>query len=128
MNLESPHKKAFAAATIFGNAAGMATVTKKDIVTRLSDKLGVTQAHAAEALETVVDIIGSALVAGDDVALRTFGTFELKVAKGKLGRNPTRPEIEMMIPPRHVVRFKPGRELKEKVASLPVASDESGKV
>lgn len=100
----------------------MATVTKKDIVTRLSDKLGITQTQSVAALETIMEIISSSLTEGHDVALRTFGTFEVRVSKGKLGRNPTRPEVEVVIPPRHVVRFKPGRELKESIASLPVNS------
>lgn len=98
----------------------MATVTKKDIVTRLSDQLGVTQNQSTAALEAIIEIISSSLIEGHDVALRTFGTFELRLTKGKLGRNPTRPEIEMVIPPRHVIRFKPGREMKERVAALPV--------
>lgn len=98
----------------------MATVTKKDIVNRLSDKLGITQTQSTAALEAIMDIISSSLTDGHDVALRTFGTFEVRVTKGKLGRNPTRPEVEMVIPPRHVVRFKPGREIKESVAALPV--------
>jgi nucleoid DNA-binding protein len=98
----------------------MATVTKKDIVNRLSDKLGVTQAQSTEALEAIIEIISKSLVEGHDVALRTFGTFEVRLTKGKLGRNPTRPEIEVAIPPRHVIRFKPGIEIKATVAALPV--------
>jgi nucleoid DNA-binding protein len=98
----------------------MATVTKKDIVTRLSDKLGITQSQSTDALEAVIEIISSTLIEGNDIALRTFGTFELRFTKGKLGRNPTHPEVEMKIPPRHVIRFKPGRELKERVAALPM--------
>jgi nucleoid DNA-binding protein len=103
-----------------GNSNTMATVTKKDIVNRLSDKLGITQAQSTAALENLIEIISSSLMEGHDIALRTFGTFELKLTKGKLGRNPTRPEIEMEIPPRHVIRFKPGREMKERVATLPL--------
>lgn len=103
----------------------MATVTKKDIVNRLSDKLGITQAQSTAAFENIIEIISSALMEGNDIALRTFGTFELRLTKGKLGRNPTRPEIEVEIPPRHVIRFKPGREMKQRVAALPLTLKEN---
>jgi nucleoid DNA-binding protein len=43
------------------------------------------------------------------------------VAKAKIGRNPNRPQAEVKIPDRCVVRFKPGKELKDAVASLPTS-------
>ena len=99
----------------------MATVTKKDIVARMSDKLGITQAEAANAAETMLEVIAASLAAGNDVAFRTFGTFELSVAKGKMGRNPRQPDQVVRIPDRYVVRFRPGQELKDQIAALPVA-------
>ena len=98
----------------------MATVTKKDIVIQLSDKLGITQNQSIAAVEAMIEIISNSLCAGDNVALRTFGTFEVKVSKAKLGRNPNQPEVAVPIPDRRVIRFKPGIELKQKVAALPV--------
>lgn len=103
-------------------AEAMATVTKKDIVNRLSDKLGITQSQSGQALDSLIEIISTSLTEGDDVALRMFGTFELRLTKGKLGRNPSQPEIQVHIPPRYVVRFKPGRELKDRIALLPAPS------
>lgn len=97
----------------------MATVTKRELVGKLSDRMGVTQQQASAWVETFLDELTGALVKGDEVTLRTFGTFEVKVAKGKIGRNPNRPDEEVRIPDRCVVRFRPGRELKEKVAGLP---------
>lgn len=97
----------------------MATLTKKDIVNRLSDKLGITHAQSVETLESLVEIVSNALAEGNDIALRTFGTFEVRLTKAKQGRNPARPEVPMTIPPRHVVKFRPGRELKERIAELP---------
>jgi len=52
------------------------------------------------------------------VVLRNFGTFEIRVAKAKIGRNPNNPEKDVPIPARAIVKFKPGKELKEKVATL----------
>lgn len=98
----------------------MPTVTKKDVVNRLTEKMGITHAQSTEMLESLLQILSSALEDGDTVTLRTFGTFEIRLAQSKLGRNPARPEIPVTIPPRHVVRFKPGRELKQRIAELPI--------
>lgn len=100
----------------------MATVTKKDIVVRLSNKLGMTQVQTANMVESMIEIMGSAIADGDEIALRTFGTFEICVAKGKIGRNPNQPDVPVQIPDRYVVRFRPGQELRDKLASLPLDS------
>lgn len=97
----------------------MATVTKRELVGKLSDRMGVTQQVAAGWMEALLEELTDCLKKGHDVTFRTFGTFELRVAKGKLGRNPNRPEKVVQIPDRCVVRFRPGRELKEMVAELP---------
>lgn len=98
----------------------MATVTERHIVGKLSDKLGITQTQASEMVEAFLETVEQAMSAGDEVTFRTFGTFGLRVTKSKIGRNPSQPDVAMPIPPRCVVRFKPSRELKERVAELPV--------
>ena len=56
--------------------------------------------------------------------MRNFGTFEVKVTKAKVGRNPKDPSKDVPIPPRAVVKFKPGKEMKEQVAPvLPVVQE-----
>jgi nucleoid DNA-binding protein len=97
----------------------MATVTKREMIGKLSDRMGVTQQQASDWVEALLEELTGALAKGDEVTFRTFGTFEIKVSKGKVGRNPNRPEEEVRIPDRCVVRFRPGRELKDKVAQLP---------
>jgi nucleoid DNA-binding protein len=97
----------------------MATVTKRDMITELSDLTGLKHHQIAEVLDGLMELITKKVESGHDVTLRTFGTFEVCVAKSKIGRNPNKPEDEVLIPDRCVVRFKPGRELKERVAKLP---------
>ena len=60
----------------------------------------------------------SELAKGDEVALRKFGTFEVRVTPPKIGRNPRDAEKDIPIPARAIVRFKPGKELREKVAQV----------
>ncbi len=105
----------------------MATVTKRHIIVRLSDRLGITQQQASEMVEAFLKTVEDAITAGDEVTFRTFGSFALKVTKSKIGRNPAQPDVAVQIPSRCVVRFKPSRELKERVASLPVERVQTAK-
>jgi len=93
----------------------MATVTKRDLVIELSNQTGLTQQQVQQVLQGVLDEIGKALIGGDIVMMRNFGTFEVKETKAKIGRNPKDPSKDVKIPARKVVKFKPGKELKEAV-------------
>jgi nucleoid DNA-binding protein len=54
--------------------------------------------------------ITEALAKGDKVELRKFGVFEVKVRKARVGRNPNKPETDVPIPARSMVKFKAGKE------------------
>ena len=47
-----------------------------------------------------------------------FGVFEVKLRKARVGRNPNRPEHDVPIPARAVVKFKAGKEMKAKVMNV----------
>ncbi len=98
----------------------MQTITKKELVAELSDAAGIKHADAMKVVESLMDIVAKHLTVGNEITLRTFGTFTLRVARGKVGRNPKRPNSEVMIPDRCVVQFKPSKELKSSVAAVPV--------
>ena len=99
----------------------MTTVTKRDMITELSDLTGLKHHQVADVLDGLMELISKKVESGHDVTFRTFGTFEVCVAKSKIGRNPNKPQDEVLIPDRCFVRFKPGRELKDRVAKLPPA-------
>ena len=96
----------------------MATVTKREIVTKVSNETGLTQQQVFDVVQRTLDSIIEALSTGDSVVMRNFGAFHVRERKGKIGRNPKQPEKELEIQPRAVVKFKPGLELKEKVRTL----------
>ena len=72
----------------------------------------------AEVFQHALDAIAAELIAGHSIELRKFGVFEIKVRKSRKGRNPNRPENEVVIPPRTVVKFRAGKELKDAVEKL----------
>ncbi len=96
----------------------MATVTKRDLVVRISNATGQTQQEVFDVVQSFIDEITSSLSSNDDVVLRNFGAFQVTKTKPKIGRNPNKPEAAVPIPARAVVKFKPGKELKERVARV----------
>ena len=58
------------------------------------------------------------LAAGRTVEFRNFGVFEVMCRKARVGRNPNAPKDTVPIPERMVVKFKPGKEMKQQVMQL----------
>ena len=93
-------------------------MTKRDIVIRISEETGLVQQEVLIVVQKTLDYISEAVAAGKTVELRNFGVFEVKVRKARIGRNPNRPETDVPIPQRAVVKFKPGKEMRESVLKL----------
>jgi nucleoid DNA-binding protein len=49
-------------------------------------------------VQRTLDHILETVAAGTTVELRNFGVFEVKVRKARIGRNPKRPETDVLIP------------------------------
>jgi nucleoid DNA-binding protein len=62
-----------------------------------------------------MDYIVEALEEGENVEFRNFGVFEVRERKQRIGRNPNKPEDVVTIPARKVVKFKPGKIMREKI-------------
>jgi nucleoid DNA-binding protein len=95
------------------------TLTKRDLVIRISEETGLIQQEVLQVLQKTLDYIAQALARGDKVELRNFGVFEVKVRKSRIGRNPNAPETDVPIPERSVVKFKPGKEMRAEVLKIP---------
>src|SRR5437667_4142298 len=95
------------------------TLTKRDLVIRISEETGLIQHQAQDVVQKTLNYIAEALAKGDKVELRNFGVFEVKVRKARIGRNPNAPAVDVPIPQRSVVKFKPGKEMRKAVLRLP---------
>ena len=93
-------------------------MTKQEIVARVSEKAGLTQAQAVQAVEETFDSIVASLARGERVELRNFGVFEVRHRKPRVGRNPADPTKEYPVPARAVAKFKAGKEMKAEVGKL----------
>jgi integration host factor subunit beta len=92
-------------------------VTKKEIVKQISDRIGLTQLKTKEIVQLTFDAIVDTLLADRRIELRNFGVFEVKLRKARKARNP-RTGDKVDVPPKHVVTFKPGKEMEERVRHL----------
>lgn len=93
-------------------------MTKRDLVVRISNDTGMIQQDVQTVIQRALDILSEVLAQGQTVELRNFGVFEVKLRKSRVGRNPNVPSHEVRIPPRAVVKFKAGKELREEVLKL----------
>jgi nucleoid DNA-binding protein len=99
-------------------------MTKRDLVVRISEETGLVQQDVLNVVQKTLDYISDAVTKGQKVELRNFGVFEVKVRKARVGRNPNAPAADVPIPPRAVVKFKPGKEMREAVLKLTPAQVE----
>lgn len=93
-------------------------MTKRDLVVKISEQTGLVQQQVLDVIQHTLDLISTALAKGETVELRNFGVFEVKVRKARIGRNPNAPERDVRIPPRAVVKFKAGKEMRDEVLKL----------
>ena len=91
-------------------------LTKRDLVTRISKETGITQLDVFAIVQKTLDGIIDALEAGKHVEFREFGVFEIAQRKARIGRNPNKPEDIVQIPVRKVVKFKPGKRMRQMLA------------
>lgn len=87
-------------------------LTKRDIVLNIYRKTGIMQQDVREIVQMTLDIVAESLARGENIELRNFGVFEVQVREARVGRNPNKPEQDVVIPRRAAVKFKPGKELK----------------
>ena len=94
------------------------TITKKELVARIAEKTGQTKVVAKEIIQSFLDEIIEELGRGNRLEFREFGVFEIQERAARKALNP-RTREKVGVPARHVVKFKVGRLMKERVARIP---------
>lgn len=96
----------------------MGTLTKREIVLNISNSTGMIQHQVFNVVQKTLDLIVEALARDDNVELRNFGVFDVKLTKPRVGRNPNKPGDTVVIPARATVKFKSGKVMKQRVRQL----------
>jgi integration host factor subunit beta len=90
-------------------------MTKSELINRLAERfpqLGVKDADFA--VKVLLDALSDALVGGNRIEIRGFGSFSLSYRPPRVGRNPKSGE-KVQVPEKYVPHFKAGKELRERV-------------
>lgn len=93
----------------------MKTVTKKELVHRIADKIGVTKVVAKDVIQSFLNAIINELADGNRLEFREFGVFESRERAARLAQNPRTLE-KVPVPAKRIVKFKVGRLMRKKVA------------
>ncbi len=98
-------------------------MTKRDIVLAIA-KQSVSGTHKVKqqqimwVVQATLDQIRGAVANRQTVELRNFGVFQVVKREARVGRNPKNPGVDVPIPARYTVKFKPGKEMKNDMARL----------
>ena len=85
---------------------------KSELIKTLAEEANLPMEDATMVVNTFVDAMKDALIAGDRIEIRGFGSFKVKEYSGYAGRNPKTGESVSVIPKR-LPFFRAGKELKE---------------
>ncbi|MBL7813292.1 MAG: HU family DNA-binding protein [Bacteroidetes bacterium] len=84
-------------------------MTKSEIVNEIAVRTGLEKTAIADTLDNFFIVAKNAMVGGNNIYLRGFGTFELKKRETKVARNIKR-NTSLVVPAHFVARFKPAKE------------------
>ena len=87
-------------------------MTKADIVEQLILRTGMARSAAMEAVDNTVAILADNLSKGESIYLRGLGTFDVRTAKEKIGRNINK-GVAVTIPAHKTVKLVLSKKIKD---------------
>ncbi len=96
-------------------------MTKADLVDEVCRVTELSRKDSEVVVETIFESIIKALKSGDKLEVRGFGSFRIRERKPRQGRNPKTGE-KVNVPEKKVPYFKPSKELKDLINTVPPTS------
>ena len=88
-------------------------MTRSDLITALASRFPkLVEIDAEIAVKEILDAIGTALMQGNRVEIRGFGSFGLNYRPPRIGRNPKSGDA-VSVPAKYVPHFKAGKEMRD---------------
>jgi len=85
---------------------------KADLITKISRDLSIPKQEAEIGVNLFFETIKEAILRGEEIEVRGFGSFRFRNRPSRSGRNP-RTGDPVKVPPKKVLYFKPSKLLKE---------------
>jgi integration host factor subunit beta len=96
------------------------SMTKSELILKLAERFPQLVVKDADyAVNMMLEAMANALVNGDRIEIRGFGSFALNYRPPRVGRNPKSGE-KVDVQAKWVPHFKAGKELRERVDQRPV--------
>lgn len=95
----------------------MHTITKKELVDRISQQTGTKRVVVKKIIQSFLDETIAELGVGNRLEFRDFGVFECKSRAARVAQNPKTLE-RVQVPPKRTVKFKVGRLMKQKLLEI----------
>jgi integration host factor subunit beta len=100
----------------------MATVTKKELISRISEKTQAKRILVKRVVQTFLDEIISELRENNRLEFRDFGVFETRTRAARMAQNPkTLQRVD--VPAKRTVKFKMGRLMRENLCAAPESAE-----
>jgi integration host factor subunit beta len=93
----------------------MATVTKKELIDRISEQTQAKRVVVKRIIQSFLDEVVDELSRDNRLEFRDFGVFETKLRAPRTAQNPKTLE-RVEVTSKRMVKFKMGRLMREKVA------------
>ena len=97
----------------------MATITKKELVDRIAEKLAIKRGIVKRVTQQFLDEIIAELGRDNRLEFRDFGIFKGRQRAARVGQNPKTME-RMPVPSKRTVKFKEGRKMKQQLQKIAV--------
>ena len=89
-------------------------MTKADLINDIAISTGYDKKTISAVVESYMNSVKKSLVNGENVFLRGFGTFQIKLRKAKIARNISA-SSSVPVPPHRVATFKPCKEFAKEM-------------
>lgn len=89
-------------------------MVKSELIQKLSEVANIQPKIAEIAINTVFNAMTDALVKGEGIEIRGFGSFKVRAYRGRKGNHP-RTGTAIEIPAKRRPFFKVGKELRERI-------------
>ena len=89
-------------------------MNKSGLIEVLAEQVDITKKQSEQIVNIVFDSMKNALMEGDRIEIRGYGSFVVKHYESYTGRNPKTGE-KVFVPPKKLPFFKVGKELRERV-------------
>ncbi len=89
-------------------------MVKADLINKIARRMDIPKQEAEQGVNLFFQAIKEAILKGEEIEIRGFGSFRFRNRTSRAGRNP-RTGAPVKVPPKKVLYFKPSKLLKEMI-------------